>query len=92
MNKDVWDVLQLKEGATKKEIRRQYAKLSRACHPEEEPEKFAELQNAYQKALELCESSASPLFVDEEPVAEKLFDKKLFHEESLSEKIYDKEL
>ena len=76
MNKNVWDVLQLEEGATKKEIRRQYAKLSRACHPEEEPEKFAELQNAYQKALELCESAERPLFVDEELSGKEALDRK----------------
>lgn len=86
MNENVWEVLQLQPQATKKEIRRQYAKLSRTCHPEEEPEKFAELQNAYRKALELCESSGGSSFVEEEPVAEKQL-----HEKPVSEKICDRE-
>lgn len=93
MNKNVWDVLQLEEGATKKEIRRQYAKLSRACHPEEEPEKFAELQNAYQKALELCESAERPLFVDEELSGKEAFDRKqLDKEESNDSAEYEIEI
>lgn len=97
MNENVWEVLQLQPQATKKEIRRQYAKLSKACHPEEEPEKFAKLQNAYQKALELCESSESPLFVEEEPYGEeplheKSHGRERLREDSLYEKEFDREL
>lgn len=65
MNIDAWKILGLNPGATKKEIRKQYAKLSRQCHPEEEPEEFAELQNAYQCALEYCEGNVERNLMNE---------------------------
>lgn len=91
MNNNIWEILQLQPQATKKEIRRQYAKLSRNCHPEEEPEEFARLQNAYQEALKLCESSKDLFQVDMELVDEKQSENKMFQEKLLYEKTYDKE-
>lgn len=67
MNGNVWEILGLTPGVSKKEIRRQYAKLSRQCHPEENPEKFAEIQNAYNEALRLCENAENTVvFVQSE--------------------------
>ena len=47
----IWDTLQIDEGADKKEIKKAYARLSREIHPEEKPEEFQRLYEAYQKAL-----------------------------------------
>lgn len=47
----IWDILQIDEGADKREIKRAYARLSREIHPEERPEEFQRLYEAYQKAL-----------------------------------------
>lgn len=48
----IWDVLQIEATKDKKEIRRAYARLSREIHPEEKPEEFQRLYEAYQKALQ----------------------------------------
>lgn len=56
---NIWEILGLESGATRKEIKRQYAKLSKECHPEEKPEKFARLHQAYQTAMKLCDDKAS---------------------------------
>lgn len=56
---NIWEILGLESGATKKEIKRQYAKLSKECHPEEKPEEFARLHQAYQTAMKLCDDKAS---------------------------------
>ena len=53
---NIWEILGLESGATKKEIKRQYAKLSKECHPEEKPEEFARLHQAYQTAMKLCDN------------------------------------
>lgn len=50
-NREIWDILQIDEGADKKEIKKAYARLSREVHPEEKPEEFQRLYEAYQKAL-----------------------------------------
>ena len=53
---NIWEILGLESGATKKEIKRQYAKLSKECHTEEKPEEFARLHQAYQTAMKLCDN------------------------------------
>ena len=55
---NIWEILDLEPGATKKEIKRQYAKLSKECHPEEKPEEFERLHQAYRTAMKLCDDKA----------------------------------
>ncbi|UAA40619.1 J domain-containing protein [Paraneptunicella aestuarii] len=46
-----WEVLGIAPTDNEREIKRAYAKLLRDCHPEDEPEKFQRLNEAYQAAL-----------------------------------------
>ncbi len=48
----IWDVLQIKATTDKREIKRAYARRSKEIHPEENPEEFQKLYEAYQKALQ----------------------------------------
>ena len=55
MNQDIWSILQIEPTNSKREIRRAYAIQAQKCHPEEQPEEFAKLQEAYQCALNSLE-------------------------------------
>lgn len=48
----IWDILQIDAEADVRDIKRAYARLSREIHPEEKPEEFQRLYEAYQKALQ----------------------------------------
>ena len=52
----IWDILQIAVTKDKKEIKRAYARLSKEIHPEERPEEFQRLYEAYQKALQYASS------------------------------------
>lgn len=47
----IWDILQIDATKDIKEIKRAYAHLSKELHPEEKPEEFQNLYEAYQNAL-----------------------------------------
>lgn len=49
---DIWEVLGIEPTSDKKIIKRAYAKKVKTCHPEEHPEEFKLLYDAYQAALE----------------------------------------
>ena len=46
-----WEVLGIEPTSDKKTIKRAYAKLLKQYHPEENPEKFKQIQAAYQQCL-----------------------------------------
>ena len=46
-----WSILKIAPTTSKREIRKAYAAQAEMCHPEEQPEQFALLQEAYQIAL-----------------------------------------
>jgi len=46
-----WDILEIAPTKDKQEIKRAYAKKAIIYHPEENPEEFKTLQNAYKSAL-----------------------------------------
>ena len=46
-----WQILGIEPTQDKKEIKKAYAKLTKQYHPEENPEKFKQLQEAYQACL-----------------------------------------
>ena len=47
----IWDVLQIEPTKNIREIKRAYARRSKEIHPEEKPEEFQNLYEAYQRAL-----------------------------------------
>lgn len=49
--KNCWDVLGIEPATDKKTIKRAYAAKTREIHPEEKPEEFKQLYEAYQAAL-----------------------------------------
>ena len=53
----VWSVLGLEPTRDVSAIRRAYAQKARACHPEEDPEGFLRLREAYQAALDYAQGN-----------------------------------
>ncbi len=49
---NIWEVLELEPTQDISAIKRAYAKKTRICHPEEDPEGFLKLREAYQAALD----------------------------------------
>lgn len=48
----IWDILGIDATKDKREIKKAYARLSKEIHPEEKPEEFQRLYEAYQEALQ----------------------------------------
>lgn len=48
---NAWEILGIEPTSDKKAIKRAYAKLLKQYHPEENPEKFKQIQAAYQQCL-----------------------------------------
>nr|WP_300835304.1 J domain-containing protein [uncultured Acetatifactor sp.] len=57
MKSDIWTFLGIASTSDKKTIRSAYAAQSRLHHPEEEPEYFVELNQAYRQALSLARTA-----------------------------------
>ena len=47
----IWDILQIEATTDKREIKKAYARRAKEIHPEEKPEEFQMLYEAYQRAL-----------------------------------------
>ena len=52
MMRDIWSVLGIPPTQDQDEIKRAYAEQSKLCHPEENPQAFMELRDAYRAALD----------------------------------------
>lgn len=52
---NVWDILQIEPTDDKRVIKKAYARRSREIHPEEKPEEFKQLYEAYQSALKYAQ-------------------------------------
>lgn len=68
-----WTILQIEPTKDLKEIKHAYAVLTKQYHPEDDPEKFEEIQEAYQKAVayakdnsQIAISRNTPLFSNKE--------------------------
>ncbi len=68
---NIWDILQIEPTIDKKTIRRAYAARSRVVHPEENPEEFRTLYEAYQEALKYAQWRERSVNPPEEPESEK---------------------
>lgn len=55
---DIWEILGISPVEDKKLIKKAYAARSREVHPEDEPEEFMRLYEAYRMALRYAESAA----------------------------------
>lgn len=83
MTQDIWSILQIAPTDSKREIRRAYAAQAQKCHPEEQPEEFAKLQEAYQRALRYSERSDFDSW--EEQVSSNLEESENYQEEDVFE-------
>lgn len=51
---EIWEILEIQPVKDPKAVKRAYAKKCRTCHPEEAPEEFDRLHQAYEAALAYC--------------------------------------
>lgn len=65
---DIWKILGLEPTKDVSAIKRAYAKQTRDCHPEEDPEGFLALREAYQKALDWAEGQTAAMPAQAPPV------------------------
>lgn len=56
-NRNVFHILEIEPSEDKKAIKKTYAKLVKRYHPEEYPEKWKEIHDAYEAALKMAEST-----------------------------------
>lgn len=65
-----WQLLGVEPGSDRKTIKRAYTRLLKEVHPEEKPDEFMQLRQAYEWALSTLETSPQPMvFAVEQPVA-----------------------
>lgn len=59
---NAWEILGIEPTSDKKEIKKAYARLLKQYHPEENPEKFKQIQAAYQQCLHSDQEIESVLY------------------------------
>lgn len=62
---NIWEILGIASTTDIREIKRAYAQRAKECHPEEHPEEFQKLQEAYKGALWLAKNKNTSLQRDE---------------------------
>lgn len=67
---NIWELLGIEPTRDKTEIRKAFAEKSKYFHPEESPEKFIELRNAYKRALLFAEQGTVSIEDDFSPIEE----------------------
>lgn len=75
-----YKVLGLEQGASQKEIKKAYFSLVRKYSPEENPEKFREIREAYERLKDPAENQGPMFARPSEPLAEKFLDLYLEHQ------------
>lgn len=61
MNENAFQILEIEPTNDKKEIRKAYAGLVKRYHPEEFPEEWKKIHNAYEQALKMAEHVQPPI-------------------------------
>ena len=59
-----WKILGIEATDQIKDIKRAYAKRSKEIHPEDHPEEFIQLHDAYQQAIALAKHQGSTKYYD----------------------------
>lgn len=63
---NIWEILGIDRTTDLKEIKRAYARRAKQWHPEEYPEEFQRLQNAYRWAMAYARSGKSDILYEQE--------------------------
>lgn len=63
---DFWEVLGIVPTTDKSVIKRAYAALAKKYHPEQYPEEFLNLRNAYESAMDYASSESGGFIVRSE--------------------------
>ena len=63
--KTYWEILEIEPTTDRIAIKKAYAKLSKKYHPEQYPQEFKQLQNAYKSAIAYSKNSTSTLQLDQ---------------------------
>ena len=66
---DCWKILELSPTSDAREIKRAYARLAKKYHPEDAPEEFRALHDAYEQALAYARRHPAPHTADEQGCA-----------------------
>ena len=67
---DIWEILEIDETTDTRAIKKAYAKMLTKHHPEDEPEKFQEIKQAYDLALQYAKGVDSSDRIYDEPYFE----------------------
>lgn len=78
--KNCFQVLGIQETTDQRAIKKAYAVLARKYHPEEDPEEFKRIHQAYEEALEYAKSGKSI------PYEQTVFQQEMFEPENVEEK------
>lgn len=65
-NEHIFRLLEIEPTDDKKAIKKAYARMVRQYHPEEQPEKWKEIHDAYEAALAMAERSMQPVVMPEQ--------------------------
>lgn len=63
-----WEILGLQPGVEERDIKRRYAKLVKNCRPEDSPEAWQQLHDAYEQALRYDDEDQWQEEEEEQPI------------------------
>lgn len=77
MKKTCWEILGINTTSNIKEIKRAYARLTKYCHPEDNPKEFMDINNAFVSAMQYVKGHKLVEIAKNELIKENLAEKKL---------------
>jgi len=84
---DVWEILQIESTANKEEIQKAYARLITLYHPEEYPDEFKKIYQAYRLALRTVKNKTKVILGEDKKSLEKITSKTSFQQIEIPEDI-----